>query len=159
MEFVLMPLRHTPQGSLLNLRITSNPGPNIRTLVIPMLIPTPFPSKLVLTRPRACKGPTRWNVWVYDQMPFQIDKGHVQWRHRTFLVTDGQWIWRLWCCVQAWSQTECLRCILVVVECSQPPSLEPSWPGLAIWGLNKFFAQGRCPCPCKGTRWYSPPIQ
>ena len=36
---------------------------------------------------------------------FQIDKGHV---HKTFLVTGVQWIWHLWCCVQAWSQTACL---------------------------------------------------
>ena len=33
----------------------------------------------------------------------------------------------LWC--QAWSQTACYRCAFVVVGSSQPPSLEPLWPG------------------------------
>ena len=38
-------------------------------------------------------------------------------------------------------------------------SLEPSWPGLSMWGLDNFLAQGRHPCPCRGRRWYSPPFQ
>ena len=59
---------------------------------------------------------------------FQMDNGHVQclsyWRHGTFLVTGVQWIWRLWCCVQACSQTACHRCTLVVTGSSQKPTIE-----------------------------------
>ena len=45
--------------------------------------------------------------------------------------------------------TACQQCSLVVVESSQSLFLEPSWPGLAIWGLDEFLAQGQHPCPCR----------
>ena len=45
MEFVPMPLRPTPQGSLPDFWSTSSPGPDNRTLVLPMLNRSPFPSR------------------------------------------------------------------------------------------------------------------
>ena len=72
------------------------------------------------------------------------------WRHKTFLVTGVQWIWRLWFCIQAWSQPACHQCTLVVLDSSQPHSLEPSWPGLAIQGLDNCLSHGWHPCLCRG---------
>ena len=68
------------------------------------------------------------------------------WRYTIFLVTGVHWMWS------------------VVPHSgmklgSQPTSLEHSWPGLAIWSLDNFLAQGRRPCPSRGRRWYSYPIQ
>ena len=73
-------------------------------------------------------------------------------------VTAVQWMRCLSCCVQALRQIACHRYALVVIGSSEPCALEPSWPHLAIWGLDYFLAQGRHPCPCRGRRWYSPPI-
>ena len=117
---------------------------------------------LVTHQRLACEEPTRWHVWVHYGMPFsdrQRPYTVSYWRHKTFLAAGVQWIWRLWCYVQAWNQTACHHCALVVVESSQSPSLEPSLPGLAIWGLDNCLDQGRRPCPCRGRRWYSPPIR
>ena len=111
---------------------------------------------------QACEQHTRWHVYVQNRMPFACRRMPYRvscWRHRTFLVNGVQWIWYRWCCTRAWSQTACQQCALTVKGSSQPPSLEPSWPGLTIWGIDNSLAQGRCPCPCRGRRWYSPPIQ
>ena len=54
------------------------------------------------------------------------------WRHGIFLLGGMQWIWRLWRCGKAWNMIACHRWALVVVGRSEPPSLEPSWHGLAI---------------------------
>ena len=106
-----------------------------------------------------CEEHTSWHAWVHDLMLFEIRQrpcAVFYWRHKIFFVIGIQWIWRQWWCVQAWNQTACHRCTLVVVESSQLPSLEPSWPGLPIWGLDNFLAR-QCPCPCIGRQWYSPP--
>ena len=58
------------------------------------------------------------------------------WRHGIFLLGGMQWIWRLWRCGKAWNMIACHRWALVVVGRSEPPSLEPSWHGLAIPGLT-----------------------
>ena len=50
MEFVPTPLRHTAQGSLQDFWSTSSPGLDIRTLVLPMLTWSPFPSMLAFQR-------------------------------------------------------------------------------------------------------------
>ena len=109
------------------------------------------------TTRQACEEPTRWHIWVHNRMPFPDRQSPCTvsyWRNKTFTVIGEQWIWHLWCCVQAWNQTSCHWCTLVVVESFQPPSLEPSWPGPAVWGLDKFLlTQGRHPCPCRGRRW------
>ena len=66
-----------------------------------------------------------------------------------------QWICHQWCCIQARRQTACHPCAPVVIGTSQPHSPEPLWPGLAIWGLDIFLAQGRYPYLCWGRWWYS----
>ena len=50
MEFVRMPLRPMPQGSLPEFWSTSSPDPDISTLVLPMSTQSPFPSMLVFQR-------------------------------------------------------------------------------------------------------------
>ena len=78
------------------------------------------------------------NSFLDQQRPYTVSC----WWHGTFNVTGVKCIWRQWCCHQAWSQTACHRCTLVVIRDSQPPSLDPSWPDLAIWGIDNFLAQG-----------------
>ena len=59
----------------------------------------------------ACEEPTRWHIRVHNRIPFpdrQRPCTASYWWQKTFFVTAVQWIWRLWCCVQAWHQTLCI---------------------------------------------------
>ena len=49
-KFTSTPLRHTSQETLLDFRSTLRPGPDIRTLVQPMLTRSPFPSIIFIDK-------------------------------------------------------------------------------------------------------------
>ena len=49
-QFVPMPLKQTPKGSFPEFWSTSSPSPDMRTLVLPMLTRSPFPSLLIFQR-------------------------------------------------------------------------------------------------------------
>ena len=73
-------------------------------------------------------------VWAFDRMPFPDRQKSCTascWPHGTFLEAGVQRIWRRWCRIQAWSQTACHPCTLVVEGSSLPPALAPPWSGLA----------------------------
>ena len=69
------------------------------------------------TQRQVCEEPTRLHVWVHDPMPFPD--------------------WQRPCTMSCW-----LAYNGYGIGSSQPHSPEPLWPGLTIWGLDIFLAQG-----------------
>ena len=76
MELVPTPSRHTPQGSLPDFWSTSNPGPNIRILMLPMLTRNPFPSMLVFQRISFCCNSSNDSVMMARSSAYRFSQGH-----------------------------------------------------------------------------------
>ena len=76
MEFVPTPLWHTAQGSLPDFWSTSSPIPDIRTLVLPMLIRSLFPSMLVFQRISfSCSSSCDWEMMTRSSA-YRLFQGH-----------------------------------------------------------------------------------
>ena len=78
-EFVLTPLRHTSQWSLTDFWSTSSPGPQIRTLCLPMLTCNPFPSMLVFQRISFCCNSSSNSVMTTRSSAYRFSQGHPVW--------------------------------------------------------------------------------
>ena len=81
MEFVPTPSSHTPQGYLPHFWSTYNQGPNIRTLVLPMLTWSPFPSILVFQMSSVCCNSSSNSVMITRSSACRFSQGRP-WRLR-----------------------------------------------------------------------------
>ena len=92
-EFVPMPLSHTAQGFLLDFWSTSSPRPDTRTLVLPMLTWSPFPSMLVFQRiSSSCSSSSDWEM--IRSSAYMFSQGHPVWNSwgkasRTMMNSSG----------------------------------------------------------------------
>ena len=76
MEFVRMPSRPTPQGSSPDFWSISSPDPDIRTLVLPMLTRSAFPSMLVFQRISFYCSSSRESVMMTKLSAYRFSQGH-----------------------------------------------------------------------------------
>ena len=79
MEFVRMPLRPMPLGSLPEFWSTSSPEPDISTLVLPMSTQSPFPSMLVFQRISFYCNSSKESVMMTKSSAYRFSQGHPVW--------------------------------------------------------------------------------